>query len=309
MIHILDGRLGGDLRPTMLVEGLAVYLTGGHFKKVDVLTQAAGLLQIQDAPYAQADLGWLIPVRQLADQFYTSQHEIGYMEAAGLIKFMVQKYGWDAFNKFYRDIHRQDSNSQADAIGTALQVHFGIDLDQLQEQFISALRSQEVTSLQVEDMRETVRYFDTMRRYQELLDPSAYFVHAWLLDSAQMREKGIVADYNRHPEAPYNLALETLLVEADDSLLNDQYQETSGVIQSANAVLDAIQHRLSDPFKVDPQALAYYNIVLTLLAAGYHPQQIQLNGDTALAKVTIPPEEGLLQVALQQVGGIWRMLQ
>ena len=37
MIHILDARLGGDFRPTMLIEGLAVYQSGGHFKPEPLL--------------------------------------------------------------------------------------------------------------------------------------------------------------------------------------------------------------------------------------------------------------------------------
>ncbi len=32
LVHALDARLGGELRPSLLAEGLAVYLVGGHFK-------------------------------------------------------------------------------------------------------------------------------------------------------------------------------------------------------------------------------------------------------------------------------------
>jgi len=44
MVHLLDARLGGDLRPAALVEGLAVYLSGGHFKPEPLLDRAAALL-------------------------------------------------------------------------------------------------------------------------------------------------------------------------------------------------------------------------------------------------------------------------
>jgi hypothetical protein len=43
IVHILDHRLGGDLRPSMFVEGLAVYLSGGHFKSEPILPRAAAL--------------------------------------------------------------------------------------------------------------------------------------------------------------------------------------------------------------------------------------------------------------------------
>ena len=44
IIHILDHRLGGELRPSLLTEGLAVYMTGGHFKEEPLLPRAAALL-------------------------------------------------------------------------------------------------------------------------------------------------------------------------------------------------------------------------------------------------------------------------
>ena len=44
MVHTLDGQLGGDFRPTLFVEGLAVYLTGGHYKFEPLMPRAAALL-------------------------------------------------------------------------------------------------------------------------------------------------------------------------------------------------------------------------------------------------------------------------
>lgn len=46
LIHILDAQLGGELRPTILAEGLAVYLTGGHFKPEPLIPRAAALLEL-----------------------------------------------------------------------------------------------------------------------------------------------------------------------------------------------------------------------------------------------------------------------
>ena len=88
MVHILDRRLGGELRPSLLVEGLAVYLSQGHFKKEPLMSRAAALV----------DLGWYLPIGDLADSFYTSQHEIGYLEGGALVTFMVNRYGWEAFS-------------------------------------------------------------------------------------------------------------------------------------------------------------------------------------------------------------------
>ena len=51
-VHFYDGEIGGDYRPSIFEEGLAVYLTGGHFKPEPLGPRAAALL----------DLGWYIPL-------------------------------------------------------------------------------------------------------------------------------------------------------------------------------------------------------------------------------------------------------
>ena len=179
MVHDIDGKLGGDFRPTILVEGLAVYMAGGHYKPEPLMPRTAALLE--------GYLNWYIPLKTLTNDFYASQHEIGYMEGASLIEFMVKTYGWDAFSAFYRDIHINEGESQSDAINTALKVHFSITFDQLEQDFLTALDQEADTSAWVEDVRFTITNYDTLRRYQQLLDPSAYFRTAWLLDNKTMR--------------------------------------------------------------------------------------------------------------------------
>jgi hypothetical protein len=278
IVHWLDGKLGGGLRPSLLTEGLAVYLTGGHFKPEPVLARAAALLPpvAGCAPAAPGDeatmiperpdtgspvcsLDRFIPLRELADHFYPFQHEIGYMEAGALVAYMVDAWGWPAFSAFYRDIHpapqttdaplypggetlagQAVSASQAAAIDTALKKHFHIGLDELEGSFRAALRKETLSAAQVEDVRLSIAYFDTMRRYQQLLDPSAYFLVAWLADSLEMRKRNIFADYLRHPVGPENLALENLFVEADAALRAGDMARSSRLLRVINAVLDRV---------------------------------------------------------------------
>lgn len=231
MIHLLDGRLAGDLRPALLVEGLAVYLSGGHFKREPLQTRAAALL----------DLGWYLPLTPLADAFYTSQHEIGYLEGGALVQYLVNTFGWKPFESFYRDIHPHPSGRQSQAIDAALQSHFGLTLTQLEARFLSSLHRQQVNPDMYDDIRLTVYYYDTVRRYQQLLDPSAYFLTAWLPDAGQMRQRGIVADYLRHPEAPENIALEAMLVEADGDLRAGNYVKAEKTLAQVNDALDQLE--------------------------------------------------------------------
>jgi hypothetical protein len=300
MIHAIDVHLGGDFRPTIFVEGLAVYMTGGHYKPEPLMPRAATLLP--------AYLNEYIPLQNLADDFYAFQHEIGYLEGASLIEYMVNTYGLEAFLAFYRDIHSSQGESQSDSIDAALQTHFAISFSQLEQDFLVALKNETDTSDWVDDVRLTVTFYDTMRRYQQLLDPSAYFRTAWLLDNKTMRERGIVADYLRHPHTPVNLALETLFITAHQQMTAQDYTSASQTLEVINSVLDAIEHGTTDPFSVSPLSADYLSISATLEQQGYEVQSISINGDTATTDVTTSTGPELIPLILQLTGGQWSII-
>ncbi|HJW91961.1 MAG TPA: hypothetical protein VJ436_15105 [Anaerolineales bacterium] len=232
MIHLLDSRLDGELRPTILLEGLAVYLARGHFKLEPLMARAAALLE----------LGWYLPLVPLADDFYASQHEVGYLEGGALIQYLVNIYGWEAFSTFYRDIDPHPTGKQSAALDAALLAHFGISLAQLEQNFTAELYRQHLNPDLVADVRLTVTFFETVRRYQQLLDPSAYFLTAWLPSGEEMRSRGIVADYLRHPIEPVNQAIESKLVAADENLRAGDYAEVERLLDEVNIVLDEEQN-------------------------------------------------------------------
>jgi len=222
LVHIFDAQLGGELRPTMLVEGLAVYLSGGHFKPEPLVERAAALLSAQPGCEI-CGLGWYIPLPELADDFYNMQHEIGYLEAGALIEMLVERYGWNGFMTFYRNIPDDPSGSQTAALDTALQAHFGLTLAELDEQFQSRLAEEKLSPDEVQDVRLTVEFYDAMRDYQKRFDPAAYFQVAWLPDETQMRAQGITADYLRRPQQAENIILENLLTAAGEALQANDY--------------------------------------------------------------------------------------
>ncbi len=280
MVHILDHRLGGEMRPTILIEGLAVYLSGGHYKPEALTPRAAALLH----PSEREDglgLGWYLPLRPLADDFYNSQHEIGYIQAGALVEYMVDTWGWEAYSAFYRDIHPVENGTQSDALDAALQTHFGLNLDELETNFLSVLREQAITTETMDDVRLTVEFFDAMRRYQQILDPSAYFLTSWLPNGPLMRERGIIADLVRRPSEIENLALETLLVSANESLRAGSYVATEEAIEAVHAVLEAIETGYLEPFEVHPMAKAHYEIANILWEAGYQVEQVKITDETA----------------------------
>ncbi len=297
MIHAIDAHLGGDFRPTLFVEGLAVYLTGGHYRAEPLMPQAAALLP--------GYLNEYLPLVPLADDFYASQHEIGYLEAASLIEYMVKTYSLQDFFAFYRDIHNKQGEKQSDSIDAALKAHFAISFSQLEQSFIAALKAEPDTASWVDNVRLEVTYYEAMRRYQQLLDPSAYFRTAWLMDNKTMRERGIVADYLRHPHTPENLALETLLITAGEQMSANQYTAAGQILQQISGVLDGIEHGTADPFSVSPMAADYLSIASTLEQQDYDVQNITVSGDIAVTHVSTVAGPQLFQVNLQRSGGEW----
>jgi hypothetical protein len=256
MIHTLDGQLGGDFRPNIFVEGLAVYMAGGHYKPEPLMPRAATLLD--------GYLDRYITLKTLANDFYSAQHEIGYLEAASLIEYMIRTYGWEEFSTFYRDIHITQGESQSDAIDAALQAHFSVSFSQLEQDFLSTLKQESVSPAWVDDVHGTVAYFDTLRRYQQLLDPSAYFRTAWLLDNKAMRERNIVADYLRHPNTPQNLALETLFITASHEMETKHFTTAFQTLDVINSLLDGIENGTKEPGSASTMAADYFSLSASL---------------------------------------------
>jgi len=232
-VHYYDSAAGGKYRPSFFEEGLAVYLTGGHFKPEPLVARAAALL----------DMGRYIPLPNLANDFYNQQHDIGYLEAATLVKYMVDTYGWDSFNQFFRDIPAP-GNGQSDSsvIDAALQEHFNRSFADLETAYLAFLRSQTFTADQRLDLQVTVDFFDTVRRYQAVLDPSAYFLTAWLPDGSVMRQRSIVADFLRHPDGWGNQLVEFLLERAHAEWFGADYAGAQRSLLWTNRLLDILAH-------------------------------------------------------------------
>ncbi len=227
-VHYYDNVVGGAYRPSIFQEGLAVYLTGGHFKPEPLKARTAALL----------DLGWYIPLTNVADDFYHQQHDIGYLEAATMVKYLVDTYGWEAFNEFYRTIPAPNGQKDSAVIGTALREHFNISFSDLEAAYLAYLRAQPFTEDERTDLRLTVEFFDTVRRYQAALDPSAYFLTAWLPDGSLMRQRGIVADFLRRPGRWENRLVESLLSRAQAELFNGDYAGAGRMLNWINWILD-----------------------------------------------------------------------
>ena len=76
------------------------------------------------------------------------------------------------------------------------------------------------------------------RRYQEVLDPSAYFLNAWLPDGSVMRQRDIVADLLRYPMGWKNRLGEFLLGRAQAEWFSGDYAGAERTLQWTGSILN-----------------------------------------------------------------------
>lgn len=262
--HLLDGELGGGRVPALVEEGLAVWVAGGHFKPEPIPERAAALVE----------LGRYIPLERLADDFYRQQHEVAYLEAAALVAYLVEAYGREGLMRFYTSFEADGGDRAADALSAALEDAFGVDLAKVEQGLLEWLERHPPSPDQVRDLEMTIYLFDTIRRYQQRFDPGAYFLSGWLPDPMVAESRGIVADFLRHPTGAEGIALETMLISAQEMLRAGAFGRAEDLLNAVNGVLD-------DGTFTAPLAADYRAIVQAVGAAGYEAQRIVLEGDVA----------------------------
>ncbi len=289
--HILDQQFAPQ-RISFLAEGLAVWVSGGHYKAEDLKQRAAALVALDKD----------IPLTQLIDDFYPVQHEIGYLEAAGLVTYLIDRGGWATFKEFYSDVSADDGPTLADAVDVNLQRYYGATLTQIEAEWLATLQTTPVDPVAVEDLRTTIRYYDVARRYQETYDPTAHYLSAWLPHPTQVREFGNPADLTRRPEGEMNVTLEVMLTAADAAARAGDYSR-------ANVILDSVDNILNNNGAViDPMATAYVRIVRAASEYGYELQSVDLMGETARAIATQAPRIQLTPLLMEQRGQNWVIL-
>ncbi|MDX1614888.1 MAG: hypothetical protein R3300_11305 [Candidatus Promineifilaceae bacterium] len=263
-VHLLDREFAEERMP-LLSEGLAVYITGGHYQQEDIDRRAAGLIE----------LGRDLPLAELAENFYRQQHEIGYLQGASFISYLVDAHGWEAVRQFYADFSYAQADDAADALDRNLNRKFGIGLAAAEQEWRSFLAELPRDRYAATNLEMTIRFYEVMRDYQEALDPSAYYLYAWLPSPGEALERGITADLTRHPESDANIALETMLAAAGRAM-------RQGDSARFRALIDGVVRVLNNDVRfVDPLTRSYLAIVQSARLQGYEVQRIELEGSRA----------------------------
>jgi hypothetical protein len=270
-VHILDRQLS-DARTALLAEGLAVYLSGGHFQPEDVDQRAAELVRA----------GRYIPLDELAADFYPAQHETSYLEGAAFISYLVARDGWERFVTFYRAAgHAQ--GEPPDQLDAALREVYGAGLEEIEADWLAGLAARPPDAAVARELLGTLRFYDAVRAYQQAYDPTAYFLHAWLPDMAALEARGDVANAVRHPRAPENVALETMLLEAAEALDAREFARAERLLTAVEGVVAARD------FSGQPMAGDYLAVVRALAARDYEAQRLRLAPDSQSAEALAMP--------------------
>jgi hypothetical protein len=292
-VHMIDQQFAPD-RITFLSEGVAVWVAGGHYKQEDLGQRMAALVE----------LGLYVPLAEAIDNFFATQHEISYLEAASFVEYLVETYGWTAVRAFYSNATADDAGTLSRAIDKNLRIYFSDSLEAIEDDWLEYLSNYPRDRTILTNLRATLQLYDVMRRYQTLYDPTAYYLYAWLPSPELAVKLDATADFSRHPDKITNVALESMLKAANDALEEEEYDQVNALVISADRVIN------NDGKFLDPLAKSYHDIVQTASDEGYEVQQLRVTGNRASALAIRPGKSTLMQLRfVLNDGGRWVLVE
>jgi len=259
LIRPKEGEGGPD---GVLVEGLAVWASDGHYRR-EPLDLWAAVVAASDQYLPLADLR--------TGPFYDFQHETSYLEAGSFVKFLVEHYGLETFKELYGLATNDAAHDEA-----LVQRLYGKSYADLEAGWRAYLAGLSPTPEQAETWRLKVRAFDLMRRYEAALDPDARILPDKPPPEWTDNEFKI---YWQRRDAPVNLALETALIAAQERL-------HSGDLAGAAALLDDVEASLDGGGSLDRPSLAAREALVELLAA---QDRAVLRADARAYRDTLAP--------------------
>lgn len=290
LTHRLDAALGCQNSPSVMREGLAVYVAGGHYW--------AGS-PVQDTAALRASAHY-IPLSQLAGDFYTHQHEVSYREAGAFVGYIVEHFGWEGVETFCRATLSGEWEDTAAQLSAGLLALGETDWWAFEKTWEAWLDAQPSSPETLARMEVELRLMETLRAYQLVYDPSAHFLDGILFSPQDGARWNITADFVRRPRGAEPVALELLLEMAQEAL-------SYGVIEAVERLLAAVEDVLVNGFPQTGLAADVRAIVAAALVQGYEPYRLvpHLDGSYevhTLVQATWPAQRVLTAA---QVGTAW----
>ncbi|NBD35190.1 MAG: hypothetical protein GVY30_04225, partial [Chloroflexi bacterium] len=262
LTHRLDGAIGCDGAPTLLREGLAVYLTGGHYRLDAIARKTATLVEN----------GRYIPLATLAQDFYTHQHEIGYLEAGALITYVVDQFGWESVSTLCQASQATEAEGEVARLEAGLRELSGFDLAEFERRWTWWLRAMPATAREAAALNVKLHLMEAIRAYQATYDPAAHFLEGILFSPETAEQRGLTADFVRRPRAAEPIAVELLLEMAVGAW--ERHQPAR-----AEELLSAVDLVLAEGVGASALASAVRAMTEASLARGYEPYRLVPNDD------------------------------
>ncbi len=250
----------------VLVEGLAVWASDGHYRR-EPLDLWAAVVAASDDYLPLADLR--------AGPFYDFQHETSYLEAGSFVKFLVERNGVETLKELYGLATGQAAHDEA-----LVQRLYGQSYAGLEAEWRGYLAGLSPTPEQAKAWHLEVRAFELMRRYQTRMDPDARILPdrppaEWTSDTLKI--------FLHRAGSPANLVLETALIAAQERLHR-------GDLAGAAALLDDVEAGLEADGGLDRPSLAARRAIVDLLAA---QDRALLRADARAYRATLAPDSAL----------------
>jgi hypothetical protein len=262
------GAEGGGL----LGEGIAVYASGGHYGEEPIDAWAAAL----------ADSERYVPLCRLRYDFYAAQHEVAYQEGASFTAYLIRTYGLEAFRQIYaaqrsqRGDHKIDVEAFCAADNRMIVAPTGKRSLTLEQEWLAYLKTVRPTAQQRRAWELTVRFFDTMRSYQEILDQAGRELPPPPTDW----DRATAATFLNAASGRRPAALETMLGAALPAIQR-------GDLDHAAALLDAIEASLDAGGAPGAPLARDYDAIAGLLAA--QARALRLGDAKALERTLATP--------------------
>jgi len=263
---ILQPKEDGGGPDGVLVEGLAVWASGGHYG-TEPIDEWAAVVAASDE---------YLPLAELREgSFYEFQHETSYLEGGSFVQYLVGRYGLDTLKTLYGQV-----TGEAEHDENLVRQLYGKTYAALEAEWLADLEGLEPTPEQAELWRLQVRTFDLMRRYETELDPDARLLPAtappeWMSDTLKVFLKRV--------EAPVNLVLETALIAV-------QERTYDGDFGGARALLDDVEAALDEGGALTRPSLVARREILEALAA---QDRAVLRADADAYRDTLAPGSDL----------------
>jgi hypothetical protein len=219
---LLQPKENGGGPDGVLVEGLAVWASNGHYRQEPIDLWAA-VVASSDQYIPLADLR--------AGPFYDFQHETSYLEGASFVKFLIERYGLDKLKELYGQATGDATHDEA-----LVERLYGVGYGALEADWLAYLAGLDPTPEQAKAWRLKVRSFDLMRRYETELDPDARVLPGtappeWTSDTLKI--------FLGPVEASVNVVLETALIAVQERLYGGDPEGATMLMDDVEAALEA----------------------------------------------------------------------